>query len=85
MVSTVKYHYFHRFFTYSVGRSACAERHSWPGVTVFSCQALGLRRRPARVGQDGPSRPASGVCGCHRSAALVPRAIRSEDTARRGV
>jgi hypothetical protein len=37
--SPVKYHYFHRFFTYSVRRNACAVRSRAAAVTVFSSQA----------------------------------------------
>ena len=35
----MKYHYFHRFFTYSVRQNACAVCSRVAAVTVFSYQA----------------------------------------------
>lgn len=73
--STVKYHYFHCFFTYSVGRSACVGCRSRPGVTVFSRQALRgcctatalLPSGSSRVGARLPSDPGGARTRLQRS------------------
>ena len=53
---TVKYHYFHRFFTYSVRRNACAER---------------LRRRLSRCSRAKRVRVALRACARTASAVLA--------------
>ena len=71
----MKYHYFHRFFTYSVRRNACVARYGGGchGVLEPSVQS-GVKRSCAS--SDVCGRPIADKCS---------RVIRFEDTARRGV
>ncbi|CAH1114860.1 unnamed protein product [Psylliodes chrysocephalus] len=43
--SPVKYHYFHRFFTYSVRRDSCVVLSQAATLTVFSSQGYGVAFR----------------------------------------
>ena len=97
--STVKYHYFHRFFTYSVGRRACVGcRSRGPASRCSRAKRLGVAvscsvswRRVVVGSAWGfplvglPLPPLPRLFSFRRASAFVPRAIRSEDTARRGV